>query len=113
MHDNNGIVRCPKCKKDLIAEEAGLHECLASVKEIPVVFFYTLKKEKEGQEIVIAKGLDGVLYHLVKSINRSSSTTTTQNSTPKHDTPEDDRTILIIKKLLFLDRNLYYMRYYL
>jgi hypothetical protein len=58
----------PSCKKDFIVEERESHDgCLASVKQqISVVYFFTLKDERG--EMVIAKGYDGSLYRLVKSL---------------------------------------------
>jgi hypothetical protein len=38
-----------------------------------------------------------------------SQNTTTHSSTPKRDTPQADRTILIMNKLGFFERNSYYL----
>jgi hypothetical protein len=107
MHDYNddsGIVRCPKCKKDFIAEEMESHECLVSVKQIPVVYFFTLKDERE--EIVIAKGYDGILYCLVKSPKYNNRLPT--ESQQRKETPDKDNNtiIIIISKLKNADDKL-------
>lgn len=64
------------------------HECLASVKNIPVVFFYTVKKKRRGRrrEIAIAKGYEGVLYRLVKSRKQRNTATIESNNGRKHAT---------------------------
>jgi hypothetical protein len=69
---NNNIIRCSKCNKELIAEETESHESkchLITVKEIPVLFFFT-QKNGDGKDIIIAKGHDGILYRLVKTMTR-------------------------------------------
>ena len=59
------ITRCTRCKKTFIAEEMEAHkDCFVGVKQIPIVYYYTLTKE--DKEIVMAKGKDGIMYRLVK-----------------------------------------------
>jgi hypothetical protein len=58
------VVRCPECRKELIAEEKRAHKCYGTVKEIPISFFYILTRH--GTKIIMCKGLDGILYRLVQ-----------------------------------------------
>ena len=61
------IMYCSACKKKYIAEESKNHEnCLIGVKEIPISYSFT--SEEKGKSIIIARGLDGILYRLVKII---------------------------------------------
>ena len=59
------VIRCPNCRIELIAEEKKDHRCYGVVKEIPISYSCTLWKE--GRNIIICKGLDGVLYKLVQT----------------------------------------------
>jgi hypothetical protein len=83
-------------KKSYCGRGVYLHDCLVSVKQIPVVFFYTLKKEKGEEEIVIAKGYDGILYRLVKS-PKYKNTLPTESQQRKETPDKDDRTIIFVK----------------
>ncbi|MFZ0515236.1 MAG: hypothetical protein WAM14_26805 [Candidatus Nitrosopolaris sp.] len=59
------IMYCSGCKKQYIAEESKDHEnCLIGVREIPISYCFT--SEDNGKRIIIARGLDGILYRLVK-----------------------------------------------
>ena len=40
MYDGDGIATWPRCEKEFIAEEIESHGCLASVKQIHVVYFF-------------------------------------------------------------------------
>jgi|SRR5215203_3281754 len=100
MQGNNdsGIVRCPKCKKDFIAEEMESPGRLDSVKQIPVVYFFTLRDERE--EIIIAKGYDGVLCRLVKSPKYKNTLPTESQHRQRSDqqrkeTPDKDNNTMI------------------
>jgi hypothetical protein len=59
------IMYCFRCKKQYIAEESKDHEnCIFGVKEIPI--YYSFTTEDNGKKIIIARGVDGLLYRLVK-----------------------------------------------
>jgi len=67
MHDY--IEKCPRCGAFLTAEQAKDHKCsipLKGVKEIPILFHYECKKDN-GDVIIMARGLNGILYRLVES----------------------------------------------
>jgi len=59
----SNVVKCQKCRKSLIAEELEAHECQALTREIRVAYYYEVVKD--GQRVVVAKGIDGTFYRLV------------------------------------------------
>jgi hypothetical protein len=82
----NNIARCSKCNKEFIAEEIETHEkeCIITVKEIPISFFFV--KNKQNREIIIAKGKDdGILYRLVKTSTSSSDDSLQPNKSNQSD----------------------------
>jgi len=53
-------------------EEFTTHKCRFGVVEMPVSFYYESKDQ--DKDVVIAKGLNGKLYRLEKSITRNEAT---------------------------------------
>jgi len=47
----------------MIAEERIVHECPSLTKEIRVAYYYEVIKD--GESVVVAKGIDGMFYRLV------------------------------------------------
>jgi len=67
-YDRGNIVKCPRCGRVLIAEEYPSDTCnprFRGVKEIIIDWHYETKSD-DGHNVVMAKGLDGVLYRLVE-----------------------------------------------
>ena len=65
------VGRCPKCGAFLVAENYETHRCRTpiDVREIDVDYYF---ETDSGQgRILIAKGLDGVLYRLILRDNGS------------------------------------------
>ena len=63
----NNIVMCLRCQRTYVSEEYDHHICspnLINVKEI-MVDYYSETKNEYGDQLILAKGLDGVLYRLV------------------------------------------------
>jgi hypothetical protein len=61
------IVRCERCKKNLIDEEFKSHSCspvTVGYKDIDVDYYIVTKEPSMGRKIILAKGLDGVMYTL-------------------------------------------------
>ena len=64
----NDFIKCPRCKNTLINEEFEGHICnplLQGFKEIPISYIVETK-DASGSQTYLAKGLDGILYKLVK-----------------------------------------------
>jgi hypothetical protein len=63
------LIKCPNCSKILIGEEYEDHttRCISKVKEIPVT--YIVKIDKPDKRIYLARGVDGILYRLVKVLS--------------------------------------------
>jgi hypothetical protein len=68
MPEDN-LLKCNICGTYLSIEDVDLHKCdipFKGVKSIPIAFFF--KKEIDSTNVIIvAKGLDGVLYKLILS----------------------------------------------
>lgn len=64
----SNLVSCPNCNKSLITEEYGRHECASkpTVRRIPIKLWWASKTDK-NEDLIMAVGLDGIVYRLVKS----------------------------------------------
>jgi hypothetical protein len=62
---SGNVGRCSRCKKNLIREEFDNHVCNPplQVREIRVNYWW-LDKTDDGRPLIIAKGLEGILYRL-------------------------------------------------
>lgn len=70
----NDLVRCNRCGKSMITEEYDQHLCTPitrGYKTIEIDYF-GVTKDRFGRQTVIAKGLDGILYTLVKREKKES-----------------------------------------
>lgn len=63
----NDMVKCARCKKALIAEEFGDHICTPEWKGCKTILidYHTTSKDEKGREIILAMGMDGIMYSLV------------------------------------------------
>lgn len=62
------LVKCPKCGQDLISEEFNAHHCKTpylGIIELGVSFWYEGKLDKNGDKVIIAKGMDGLIYRWI------------------------------------------------
>ena len=97
MTDN--IKTCDICGNTLIDEELENHYCntvLKGSKEIEIVYFI-ITNDGFNRKVILAKGLDGIMYNLIISNKNSNVITshpeiTTQKSTPKWNTQRKNRT---------------------
>ena len=65
-HFDDYLERCPYCKRFMTPEQAKDHICnspLIDVKEIAIIYHFETC-DKNGDTLIIARGLDGVLYKL-------------------------------------------------
>ncbi len=67
------VGRCPKCNKVLIAEQYGDHVCTRSPRKTPLkgaktiaIDHYFETQTDNGDTVLIARGLDGFFYRLVR-----------------------------------------------
>ena len=63
------LVSCPRCKLSLIIDEYRSHACkkaFTGVKTIPMQYFFEKTIDENFDELIMAKGEDGILYHLIK-----------------------------------------------
>ena len=70
----SNIVKCERCQKSLINEEYQSHVCtpnLRGIMDIEVDYYYE-HKTKNGDKVIMAKGLDGFLYRLKKRLSTES-----------------------------------------
>ncbi len=70
----SNVVKCERCQKSLIDEEYSSHVCtpnLRGIKEIEVDYYYE-HTSKNGDKVIMAKGLDGFLYRLKKRLSTES-----------------------------------------
>lgn len=61
--------KCSRCGKNFIVEEFALHECTittVNVQEIGITGWFEGKIDENGDQVLIAHGLNGILYRLVK-----------------------------------------------
>ncbi len=63
------LVTCPRCGLDLIAEEYNDHNCSQKIKDVikmGIQFWYDGGKDDNDDNVLIVKGVDGILYRLVQ-----------------------------------------------
>ena len=60
--------KCFRCGKTLISEEIATHECTIAthdVQEIGITGWFEGRIDENGDRVLIAHGLNGILYRLV------------------------------------------------
>lgn len=68
---SNDIGRCSRCGQFFVAEEFNSHICsipFKGVKELLVDYYFEGMDENENK-VIIAKGLNGIIYRLVQQHN--------------------------------------------
>lgn len=73
------MIDCMRCKKTFIEEEYPNHPCsplTTKLQEIGLDQMYGSVVNKNGDLVYIAKGLNGIMYHLVKCPHNPSHTNT-------------------------------------
>jgi hypothetical protein len=63
------ICRCSRCGKILINEEFEGHNCSprAIASKSILLDYYTVSKDQQGREVIIAKDMNGIIYTLTVS----------------------------------------------
>ncbi len=64
----SNIILCQRCAKTIISDELETHECspeTIGVQEIGLDYWFKGDIDENGDEVLIAKGLNGILYNLV------------------------------------------------
>jgi len=73
------IGRCPRCNKALIEEEFQSHECEIKAKGVEEIvvdnFCELIQRDGQGHRLIVAQGLDGVLYWLIECKHNPPHTT--------------------------------------
>lgn len=74
------IIRCQRCEKNFILEEFSGHDCHPYFKDVQSIlidyYFVAPKIDKNGDKVIIVKGLNGILYRLVKCPHNPPHTNT-------------------------------------
>ena len=68
-YDLDDFIKCRKCSKMFIFEEYNHHVCsvdFKGIKEIGIDYHFDGEKDENNDQVFIAKGLDGIIYRLVK-----------------------------------------------
>ena len=63
------FIKCKRCSKNFIFEEYDEHVCdidFKGIREIGIDYHFDGGKDENNDQIFIAKGLDGMIYRLVK-----------------------------------------------
>ena len=63
------IIRCDRCGKQLLSEEFANHDCTIvtyTVQEIGIDDWFEGKLDENGDKVLIAHGLNGILYRFVQ-----------------------------------------------
>ncbi len=63
------FIRCKRCSKNFIFEEYDEHICdinFKGIKEIGIDYHFEGGRDKNNDLVFMAKGLDGMIYRLVK-----------------------------------------------
>jgi hypothetical protein len=61
--------------------------------------YYTITKDKEGREVIIAKDMQGIIYTMVvlpAFLQKLAFVPTTQNATPKDNTQQGNTTKTLV-----------------
>lgn len=63
----NELVKCSRCKKAMIDEEFDDHNCSPALKGSKTILldYYTKGKDEKGKEMLLAKGMDGIMYTFI------------------------------------------------
>lgn len=67
-HPHDYIEKCPHCGRFMTFQQAQHHSCdniIADVKQIDITYYFETV-DALGNRMIIARGLDGVLYRLRK-----------------------------------------------
>lgn len=75
----NNTVYCERCKKQFIDEEFSSHFCdpiTTNIQEIGIDYLLDSEIDEHGDQVHIAKGLNGILYRLVECSHNPSHTNT-------------------------------------
>ena len=62
-------MNCQRCNRIFIEEEFNDHTCtplITNIQEIAIDYIFEGETNQNGDKIHIVKGLNGILYHLVK-----------------------------------------------
>ena len=62
-------IKCVRCHKTVISEEFDRHDCTIityKVQEIGITHWFEGKVDENGDKVLIAHGLNGILYRLVE-----------------------------------------------
>ncbi len=60
----DNISKCKNCGKSFIAEELLEHDCQLRITEIPILYYFTVKKNKE--DVLLVRDIENRLYRFVK-----------------------------------------------
>lgn len=66
------IKKCERCLKTLLSEEFENHDCTImthNTQEIGISYWFEAKPDENGDQVLIAQGLNGILYRFVKCIH--------------------------------------------
>jgi hypothetical protein len=101
VSDDNHIVKCNRCRKVMIHEEFSSHICTpvptGEAKTIEVDY-YIETKDEQSRTIIVAKGMDGVMYTLVERGKKESDKipyTLPTESQQRKETPDKDNNTII------------------
>ena len=92
----NNIQKCSRCKKTLIEEEFSIHVCTPTIierKDILIDYCIEVKNNENGDRVFLAKGLDGILYRLIKCVHNPVHQPTGNTN---NNSREDNSTILAV-----------------
>lgn len=63
------IKKCDRCHKNVISEEFDNHDCTIitwKIQEVGITSSFEAEIDENGDQVIIAHGLNGILYRLVK-----------------------------------------------
>lgn len=63
----NDLVKCARCKNTLIAESFDGHICTPRFRgtKTVIIDFFNIGKTSDGKTLILAKGMDGIMYSLI------------------------------------------------
>jgi len=72
----NNLIKCNRCGELLSSEFEDEHVCTIPLKDIKEIFIdhFVETKTANKEQIIIAKGLDGIIYRLIVSKTKTFST---------------------------------------
>jgi hypothetical protein len=73
----NNTFRCDRCKKVMIGEEYDSHLCTPIPVDAKTIYidYYHIIKDQLGRTVILTKGLNGIIYRLIKRDCKSSDKT--------------------------------------